>query len=442
MVAPRVPVANMETALLAHPLVWLAVSVVVFAAAWLFPPRLYVSMLGDDNYMFLDMRMLAYNSACLLLLVVGLWVGLGGQLLNARVQRAVESPLTGAPLTSYGLLLVFIFMNLTAIGLFASEGGFGAIASSLSGASLNFELRMASEESRFGAIWISLLMLPSMCFGVTYHMFRSSPRDKLLRTLFYILAVTFVVAATLSSKRNFIARPMFAALLSYLVWPTRRSIRLHHAIFVCVSAAVVILTLFLGLAVLRNGVAGTADGVREVVRYLLGGYNTEALIVNEELILPGSNKGFFWTAWIWEFPIVENLIDLEGMRSRLFGEKAPMGALERGDLLREHGLSINTAIPAFACSYVDFGWGGVLPFFAMGYLTAICWKRFVAGTLGGLIFYPMAAYAMVEMRSKIHFPSPAFGGGIILFLMMAIPLYLERPHRSVSRKVLVHIDDT
>jgi hypothetical protein len=268
--AARTPLANPETTLLAHPLVWLSISILVFAVAWLFPPKLYTSMLGDDNHLFLDMQVLAFNTASLIMLILGFWIGVGGRPLETRIQRAIESPLAGAPTTTYGILILFILMNFAALGLFVQSGGLGAIMRSLSGASLNRELTLVAENSRYGSMWISLLLLPSMCFGVTYHIYRASPRDNWVRILFFILVATFFVAAFLSSKRNFLARPLFAILLSYLVWPTHRGLRLRHAVTICATAGFVMLSVFIGIAVLRNGVAGTSDGIREVSRYLLG----------------------------------------------------------------------------------------------------------------------------------------------------------------------------
>lgn len=77
--AARTPLANPETTLLAHPLVWLSISILVFAVAWLFPPKLYTSMLGDDNHLFLDMQVLAFNTASLIMLILGFWIGVGGR---------------------------------------------------------------------------------------------------------------------------------------------------------------------------------------------------------------------------------------------------------------------------------------------------------------------------------------------------------------------------
>jgi hypothetical protein len=100
-------------------------------------------------------------------------------------------------------------------------------------------------------------------------------------------------------------------------------------------------------------------------------------------------------------------------------------------MMKSHGISTGTALPTFACSFVDFGWFGVFPFFAMGLISVQLWRSMLAQKLAGLIFYPLCAYQFVAWHSDIIFPSVVMSYGLLFYLAVAGAMWIER---SPSRR--------
>jgi hypothetical protein len=325
------------------------------------------------------------------------------------------------------MLLIMTALNLASIAIFIRLGGISSILRSLEGQeTLNQEMRMMIESAGDRALWLSFIVMPSMYFPVAYSTMRASPRCSWTRTVFWVFSATYLLAAVLGSRRNAIARPLFGLLLCYVVWGARRSMTLSRALLATGGAAASLLLVFVSLSSLRNGISGTEESIREVGRYLLTPFNSDGLVINDEMDFPGSGRGYLWTQWIWNFPILDDVFELQEVRASLLGEAVPYGAVDRGDILHDFGVSGSTNLSSFSSSYIDFRWLGVIPFFIVGWLTGDLWLRFQRQTLGGLIFYPIAAYSFLEFRANIGFPGPTFGYALTLFVAVLFCRRLER----------------
>ncbi|MEZ6127479.1 MAG: hypothetical protein R3C59_02195 [Planctomycetaceae bacterium] len=427
---------NLQTMFMAHPVAAIAAGFAIFLMAFLFPPELYTSLLIDKCYMFLDFRMLAYNSVCVILLLGGLYVSFGGSLSGPPPNMRPESSYNRFPLTVGGLLFAIIILNMTSAYLVIRVGGLSSMLSAMRGnVLLGQEMERFSEEAG-GERWKALLNVSAIALPAAWHFSRGFRKYSFVWWLMIGCLATYFPAAVLTAKRNFLIRPVFGMLLIFFVWPVGRKLYSRQkAVGLCVCLGMIVIAAFLGLSVIRKGIQGTTEASGEVVRYVLGSYNTESLIVSGEMEVPGSRRGYYWTQWFWEFPVLSRMLRLDMLREKLLGDKAPYGHLQRAPMLEQHGLTISTAIPAFACTFVDFGWLGPLAFFPLGLVAGLIWKSFLRQNPTGLILYPHAAYAFVEIRGNLLFPSYHTGNCILILWAILACLWMEggRKRNTTSR---------
>ena len=423
-------VFNPATAALANPYIWVMAGSVVFLLAYLFPPGAYSRLLGDRNHMFLDPQLLAFCGGCIVMTLIGLGLSKPRNRVDLAWQP-LKSPLDGSPLTEWLLVVGLIVLNLGSVVVFERYGGMGAFAAGLNDGSMAKSLRTMSEDAG-GKLWLAMIMPSSIFAPVVMQICRSKPPRSIWRWALWIFAITFLVAAGVAGKRNYLARPLFAALLVMLVWPWSRKFTFGKAVGLMATAGVAVLGLFLVYAKLRTQGWEADDGLRDVVRYVLAPYNVSTLIIRDQLVLPGSGQGYFWLTMFWEFPVLTQLFDLTAVHDRWVGEAAPFGVFQRGPILMEYGITSGTSIPAFACSYVDFGWLGILPFLPAAYLGGLFWRSFRRGHLVGLIYYPIFAWACVEWRANMLFPSTIVSYAILFHVVLLVLRALESVPRRAS----------
>ncbi len=422
------PLASPGTIVLAHPLLWAFLGAILFFVAWSIPASAYERYFEDRNYLFLDLPTFLFTSGCVTATLVGLYMGMTGNFASGQVRSISQSPLEGAPLTTIGLFVVLAMMNLSSVALFLKVGGLGAFRTALSGqGDFIHTLNQQSEEGGLsGKLWIHLIAMSSVLLPVLWVIARNHRPRSMVRWLFWLFVGTYLLAAIFGGKRNFIARPLFGVMLIYLVWPSYK-LTLSRALTVCGGALAVMILVFVAASAVRDDVRGIEDATSIMARYMLAPYNTEALLVNEHLTWPGERTGGYWFEWFWDFPIFDRIFGLADIREDFLGEAPPLGATDRGPLLGEHGVTASTNITAFGASYVDFGWMGILPFFLVGWIGGILWKRFLLGTIAGLLFYPQFAYSMIEWRSNIIFPGNLTDLALVALLLIGTAVWLERP---------------
>jgi len=273
--------------------------------------------------------------------------------------------------------------------------------------------------------WETLMVPVSFAMPLVYFCVRSSDMRSRNRHLFYVLVAMYILVAIITTKRNYLVRPGFGCLLIFMAWPSVKRFSFDKGILVSASAVLTCLLMFVSLAFVRFGPDGVNSSASEIGRYLITPYNTAALIINDVLRMPGSGSGYYWTQFIWQFPVVSELLDLPTVRAEFFGDKPLHGALERGPLLKSYGITTGTAIPAFACSYIDFGWLGILPFFVSGVLCGFAWRSFLLGRLIGLCFYPVIAYSFLEWRANLLFPPSTLGFFMVVYFTLVFFRFIE-----------------
>lgn len=422
--------SNAQTAVLAHPILWMLAGLIVFLAATLFPPGLYSRLFAETSVMFLDPLSAGFTASCILMILAGLWCGLGGTFRAGTPRLLVGTDLDSKPLTATVLMLLLTGGNLLSCGLFVHNGGLRVIRDAIEGTGkMNVGMREMVEQTG-GQLWLVAIVLSSMFAPLGYQLACSVRRTPWTRTLFVIFAVTYFVAAMLGSRRNYIARPLFGVLLVSLVWPPLRGLTRRGAMTIIAGAATFMLVVFAVLGILRRGLTETSEVWSDIIRYLITPYNTQSLILHDVIRMPGQGTPFYWTDWLWDFPLISNVFDLAGLRDYLMATKGTLGVRERLPILMDQGVGTVTSIPAFASSWLDMGWLGVLPFFPVGLVCGWCWKGFLRGSSVSIVLYPTIAYSFMEWRANMLFPSVLTSYALIVATLIVIGRWLEQPRQA------------
>ncbi len=399
--------------------------------AWFFPSGLYTDIYGDTSFIFLDLKTFVYVSLCITATLIGLGVSLRiGE--RPSIINPPLSPFSNAPLTEFLLILTCCLMSLGSLTLLVRSGAvsaFGAAVSS-TGERMSQEFKNSDEGDENAGPEI-LLVPVSFAIPLIFFSTRSSGSRARNKYLFYAVIAMYIVVAMVTTKRNVLMRPGFACLLVFLAWPSMKRFSTNKGIGLSLGAAFLFVLIFISLSIVRFGFDGFESSVSEIGRYLITPYNTAALLINDKMRMPGGGTGYYWTQFLWQFPVVSEQLGLSDIREQWFGDKPLYGALERGPFLKSYGITTGTAIPAFACSYIDFGWLGILPFFFTGILCGYAWKSFLLGRLSGICFYPVIAYSFLEWRGNLYFPPPTLGIFLAVFLAIVFCRYTET---SIKRK--------
>lgn len=171
-------------------------------------------------------------------------------------------------------------------------------------------------------------------------------------------------------------------------------------------------------------VAASELVIAKIIGYYAGSYNRLSLLIDGWLNLPGKYHGYYWTQWLWEFPVLSNALRLQSMAKSFFGTLPVSGAAERSPYIAAAGLNGTlTSITIFSHAFIDFGWFGWLPFLPYGFLAGFLWYRFLLGSIWGVCLYPYMLWTIVEWRGYIEITRP---GMPIAFLIPALLVLVAR----------------
>lgn len=414
---------------------WMLPSLALIAVCLVFPPSWYTELLGDKNFIFLNVRAFAFSLLCVLSIIAGM-------LAVHRLAPAGElhfNPRRSEPmLTDVAIGVALLLGNFYVLRIIQQHGLFNSFLETARGDS-HFGTHFEATLDALGPANVASISLASVAFlPWLYHVRlstwnRITLRDRvLLAVLFWGLFLTYAATVAPLGRRNELLRPMLSL---FLVWFFHQCLRQNMTRRRVLTVLTAFLAFGIGLFSIvwvarTGGLAGEVDGDEfstEMVGYTIAPYNQQAAIIDGAIVVPGSGKGYNWTQWLWKFPVLQNIVDEEA----ILGELPPYGVYERRDLLETNGFEPRfTALSAFGNSFVDFGWLGFLPFLIYGAVGAYAWRSFLQGKPLGIILYPIFAYSLLEWRANLLFPPRYLGQILIILAAVVIGRSCERAIRQ------------
>lgn len=400
-----------------------------FLLAWLFPPNLFERILGEKSYVFLDPRTFAFNFSCYACVLFGIYLAkffrnrqerldLEDDEHDSHVDRNREEVGTRPPLSRFAMVLFLggsILAGAISMAMTAQNVGVGNLAKAMFTGGYRVLVRQQLESETLGLGSLTPLMLP--CFGIALGLASTLTHRKwrFALILFAIAFAAFLVPTALFARRTILLRPLFGMVLVGILFTSYRMKRVVPLIlFVSLFFAMLTVTVFSAFSVVRMETVSAEQQVNDFTRYLVTSYNNEAMFLQGKMDWDGEGRGYYWTQFIWTFPFVTAVIDLDNIREKYLGIRAPHGHLERVKILRQHGVRSSTNISAFGSSYIDFGILGCLPFMITGFVLQSSFQSFVRNRVFGMVVFPYIAWAALDWRGNLMFPGPGFGYAIIL----------------------------
>lgn len=407
------------------PTFWMVPSMMLFCVCLVFPPSVYQDLLGDRDFIFLNVRALAFTGLCVLSV-------LAGMVLFRRLvpTGASRGSMEHAPplLTDLAMGVLLLVGNLYVLRVIQQSGLFSSFAETIRGDAA-FGVHFESTIEALDPANLSSISLASVAFLPWLYHVSLNARGRLrvyeglvLRILFWSLFLTYAATVAPLGRRNELLRPILGLFLVWFLHQCYRGRMTPRRVTAILSAFMAFgLALFVGVWMARSGgLSGEVDTrelATETVGYVIGPYNQQAALIDGALVFEGMGKGYNWTQWFWKFPVLQNLINPEDY----LGTLPPYGVFTRLEALRANGFEPRfTALSAFGNSFVDFGWFGFLPFLPYGFVGAWLWRRFVAGRPAGIIIYPMFAYSILEWRANLLFPPPYLGQLVFIVVLVVI----------------------
>ncbi|MAT16184.1 MAG: hypothetical protein CMJ46_13050 [Planctomyces sp.] len=428
---------------LISPVAWASFSITIFIISFFFPPFTFERYIHEPYHGFLNWWSALYTTLCLVACVFGWWFFTRVAppvRYEPRNQFEAYSPVT---LVDLGVGMVLFMANLAFTYGIWKEGAFQQLAnigqSSEEAAAFFEEVIATADEKGLGSLLqLSGLIIPWFYWLRIQAIQSGSGTDRLVASgLFCAVFVSYLFPLMLLGKRNSVLIPCFGI---FLVWFMSRvkygKVNPVKFALILIVFGVSVFAMFFMVEVIRNGILAGEKDLSElwtrVIGYMIAPYNQQGAMIMGDLEFPGGGKGYYWTLWFWKIPVLQHFMDAEA----ILGTVPPYGVYERCDVLEANGFIPHfTALSIFANSFVDFGWFGIAPFLAYGFVGAFTWKRFREGTVDGIVLYTMFAYSVLEWRGNLLFPPPYFGVALIVLTALGMGRWILRTARFNHKRM-------
>jgi hypothetical protein len=406
-------------------LVW---SSAVALTAVLFPPGYYERLIGEQDHVYLSLPVVLYVGLCVSAFAVGyrLHSGLMSLRTNGRRtprerprQQVIVPLVVGAcvvliPVSAYLILSIARTMSLSAI--------IASLLGNQSSLALRQSAHEAFSEGNISYVFIATTtMVPWLMWqalGIRASRRRASVEGYVAVALVSVLLLLVAVSSLLVQGKGELLYPVLAALVAWIAFRLRQGRLRPRSLLVAGTGAFAFAIGYFSLVSITRAQAsnGVAHAAEKLVAFTVGSYNRFAAMLDGTLVVPGRG-GYYWTEWLWEMPVVQNVFDLESAATRIFGAIPPSGFYERTSYIYSADLDGHlTSITVFAHSYVDFGWFGFAPFVAYGFLGRLTWVAFKDARPWAIVLYPQVLWSILEWRGTLWIARDS----MIVFVLIAV----------------------
>lgn len=406
----------------------------VSLAFTLVPPDVYVYYIRERSLSYLNLGMYIYMVSMTTLFLAGCWFIQKIVKFVPRLQPGMR-PIKIFDLTvaSTPIFLVIILLNLIYIGGLASQFGLTrltgfiltptnagrvALEAATAGNGLSWLGGVSVAVTGF-ALWLALNVQAGLWWRKLYLysnfliLFLVTLFSTLLTqargpTLLLVLQLAFVTAAALAMRGRLSIRQLIVGGISLLL--------LASAFWIGVQAS-------------RLGTAASTDTlVGTVVGYFPASYNRLAASLQDDLTLPGAGSAYISSRWIYTFPALSNLLDIEGL-ARSVGLSVPISEyqawLDSFTAVQSAGLNDSFIwLTVWGAVHTDLGFLASIWWIWYGMVCGWAWLAFQRGQLAGVLIYPYLAVTILQWYADPIFGNRSVPILVILTLVMVFLLKL------------------
>jgi len=372
-------------------------SLSLWLLSFFFPPHLVETMLGERDYVFLNLSMAAVVAVS----TAAFWAGIRVARPNAcmqNIQRSRPQLVVSQRLLSraFWLAVIVLVVEIIWISVILKMAGLGTILLAMGDSRLGTLWRIGVWDLvRFGGISLNSLglfcyiALIACAFVVLWARQQSSRRIACLLTVSAGSLLYVVVNLLLFVRWQIMEFVIAMVSILFVSWDLRTGVSRARVISVLTGIVVVFLALFL----IVNSLRTDTSGVSMLVGYTIGSYNLGAATIAGHFQQPYAHSSYATLAWLWNAPLVGPSLRELG---RALGLKLPPGGRrpsgtdqqEWGTAALAAGLNASLQWPTvFGRIWGDVGVLFPVVFFLYGILCEKVYERFCRLEILGVLLY-------------------------------------------------------
>lgn len=395
-------------------------------------PDFYRDVLREEDLMYAYLPLWGYVVGCL-----SAFIGLGtiAQKLFSRVLSVRKVSRASARRdwqAAVVLLVVAIIANLASVIILNSTLGIGnLIGQALNGnaASARLDVSDSIASGKFG--WLPAFSVPVILWSYWVLL---SQKGVLRRQ--WLLWATCIVVYLISSILSLTRGPIFDLILNlFLIYFANRyrdaRFRIGRILRFGIVAALLLGVFFLGVNQLRVGNNQSRQQGNAAAESLLGysaaSYNRLAAVMQGRLVYPNTRSGFYTTQGFWDTPVISSSIYQFGREQGvMLPEDARSNWLAQFAQVRLAGLRPDYIwSTAFGFAFSDWGYGGIVYFGIIGFVTGAIYVSFRRRRVLGIVMYPYLFGSILGLGTALTFAQRNFTiflfTGVMITLLRLIP---------------------
>lgn len=388
----------------------------VFLVAWLFPPSIYSSILGEPDKMFGNMQLFVFFTLCVIAFVAG--VKAWDMLAPPRARSSsIDEPLKSR--------VAFILLPLTALTLMSAYSSWIIIRNN----SLIMLLLISQQGEAIkeggaatGAISVSTPLLIGVVWWAYWrHGDIRWKKGELIavRCAIAVASCTVLVAAALAMSRSQLLT--FSTGIAILIVLRRSGAvgsRRRDIAMLLGWSLISLVLLFLSFAFVR-GTQSSRELLGQLIGYTIASYNRLAAILDGSMRYPYAGRGTYLSGALSFSHLINRIIPyshMVGAPDYLDQWYSEFGAVDRAGL---NGRLIWSG--AFGYIFSDLGWFTPLLLALYGLFYGGVWSSVRQGRVFGLLLYPWCGFCVLFWVGSNYLLD--FTMIVFLFEAMALSLY-------------------
>jgi hypothetical protein len=366
------------------------ISYAIFLFAWLFPPSLYSSYIGEPDLMFLDPTTLAFYTLC----AAAFCLGVGSiKLLQRPLERAVGYSVSGCNALTFLTLPLMLAIGAGVIFLVLLGGNLNFVRLLMSNQGSSIKLALHSGAADEGGWMHAVIYLHGVLWWALYRAMQLQLKGpQRIGFLFVFGAGCFVellICSATVSRGALI--PLIVGLLTvYLTRTVRRQeMGLIRLAFVSVASLLLVVSFFALFSFLR-GTLTSGLLVAEFTGYTISSYNRLAAILHGTLFYTYGGKGVYMIPILLENSNLLHFFKLpesQGWPSYFEVWSSEFTSVFLAGLNKRYIWG-----GVFGYLYSGIGWFTPLYLFVIGSMSGYVWAMFKRGRTLGIVLYPLFAY--------------------------------------------------
>ncbi len=369
------------------------VSLAFFLLSWLLPPGLYSFYVPETDYLFFDLKTLAFVLLCYLAFVLG--SKLTGPKPEDYAREAIDRPEHQIGLFTFLLPLGFAFLY-TGVFLIESNGNIDLLSMLRSGQGQSVKLANGTGQL-YSGFWAHSLNLSMALVWWTIYRLRESGLNKSdVRIVRFATAAVFVLASfttLLRADRGSLLPIILGSLVVFLYdWGRSRGVSMAKLITGAAIACGGGVLLMLVLTVARG--AGTERMVMfGALGYSAASYNRLAAMIHGILAETYGGRGLYLFSYLTESHWLDYIFHFRDALQWPTSREVLQGEFQ--STMASGLVPLFNWPSCFGYLYADLGWGAPIFFGSVGILTGYSFKRFLKGTVFGVVLYPWFALSVL-----------------------------------------------